>query len=225
MDAALCRPPPPQRASSSALSLAATLSASLAGADPRDAVSRASRAFARVFTEMTPPPGSDGGLLNAIVGSLIMTVIGVADRRADRHPRRHLPGRIRPHERLTVGHALHQRLLLSAPSIVDRPVRLRGAGRPMGHFSGLAGAVALAIIVIPVVVRTTEDMLKLVPNQLREAAAALGAAAFAMIIARRLPRGARRHHHRRPAGHRAHQRRDRAAALHRAQQPVLEHQS
>ena len=90
------------------------------------------------------------------------------------------------------------------------------------HFSGWAGSLALALIAVPVVVRTTENMLQLVPSSLREAAVALGAPMWKVILMVTLQGGARRRHHRHPAGGRAHLRRDRAAAVHRAQQPVLE---
>jgi phosphate transport system permease protein len=127
-----------------------------------------------VFTEMTPPPGSDGGLLNPIVGSLIMTVMGVAIGT----PIGILAGTYMAeygrYSRLTSVVRFINDILLSAPSIVVGLFVYEILVRPLGHFSGIAGGVALAIIVIPVVVRTTEDMLVLVPNALREAAAALG---------------------------------------------------
>ena len=174
---------------------------------------------------MTPPPGGDGGLLNPIVGSLIMTGLGVAIGT----PIGILAGTYMAeygrYDRSTSVVRFINDILLSAPSIVIGLFVYEVMVAPMGHFSGLAGAVALAVIVIPVVVRTTEDMLLLVPNPLREAAAALGMPRAYDHPAGRLPRRARRHRHRRPAGHRPHQRRDRAAAVHRPQQPVLEHQS
>jgi phosphate transport system permease protein len=127
-----------------------------------------------VFTEMTPPPGADGGLLNPIVGSLIMTVLAVLIGT----PFGILAGTYMAeygrYDRLTSIVRFINDILLSAPSIVVGLFTYEVMVAPMGHFSGLAGAVALAVIVIPVVVRTTEDMLILVPNQLREAAAALG---------------------------------------------------
>ena len=128
----------------------------------------------QVFTEMTPPPGSDGGLLNPIVGSLILTVLAVLIGTpigilAGTYMAEY--GRYSP---LTTVVRFINDILLSAPSIVVGIFIYEVLVAPMGHFSGLAGAVALAVIVIPVVVRTTEDMLLLVPNQLREAAAALG---------------------------------------------------
>jgi phosphate transport system permease protein len=127
-----------------------------------------------VFTEMTPPPGAAGGLLNPIVGSLILTVLAVLIGT----PIGMLAGTYMAeygrHDRLTSVVRFINDILLSAPSIVVGLFIYEVMVAPMGHFSGLAGAVALAVIVIPVVVRTTEDMLMLVPNQLREAAAALG---------------------------------------------------
>jgi phosphate transport system permease protein len=127
-----------------------------------------------VFTEMTPPPGASGGLLNPIVGSLILTGLAVLIGT----PIGILAGTYMAeygrHDRLTSVVRFINDILLSAPSIVVGLFIYEVMVAPMGHFSGLAGAVALAVIVIPVVVRTTEDMLVLVPNQLREAAAALG---------------------------------------------------
>jgi phosphate transport system permease protein len=128
----------------------------------------------QVFTEMTPPPGSDGGLLNAIVGSLIITSLAVLIGT----PLGVLAGTYMAeygrYDRLTLIVRFINDILLSAPSIIVGLFIYEVMVRRMGHFSGLAGAVALAVIVIPVVVRTTEDMLLLVPNTLREAAAALG---------------------------------------------------
>ncbi|HXL47754.1 MAG TPA: phosphate ABC transporter permease PstA [Xanthobacteraceae bacterium] len=127
-----------------------------------------------VFTEMTPPPGAAGGLLNPIVGSLFLTILAVLIGT----PVGILAGTYMAeygrHDRVTSVVRFINDILLSAPSIVVGLFIYEVMVAPMGHFSGLAGAVALAVIVIPVVVRTTEDMLILVPNQLREAAAALG---------------------------------------------------
>ena len=127
-----------------------------------------------VFTEMTPPPGSDGGLLNPIIGSLILTVLAVLIGT----PIGILAGTYMAeygrYDRLTSVVRFINDILLSAPSIVVGLFIYEIMVAPMGHFSGLAGAVALAVIVIPVVVRTTEDMLLLVPDQLREAAVAIG---------------------------------------------------
>jgi phosphate transport system permease protein len=127
-----------------------------------------------VFTEMTPPPGSAGGLLNPIMGSLMLTGIAVAIGT----PIGMLAGTYMAeygrYDRLSSVVRFINDILLSAPSIVIGLFVYEVMVYPMGHFSGWAGAVALAVIVIPVVVRTTEDMLTLVPNQLREAAAAIG---------------------------------------------------
>ena len=135
----------------------------------------------RVFTEMTPPPGAVGGLLNAIVGSLIMTglalVIGgpigiLAGTYMAEYGR---------HGRLTSLVRFINDILLSAPSIVVGLFIYEVMVRPMGHFSGIAGAVVLGVLVIPVMVRTTEDMLRLVPDTLREAAASIGLPRSLMI--------------------------------------------
>lgn len=135
----------------------------------------------KVFTEMTPPPGADGGLLNAISGSLIMTVLGVAIGT----PVGLLAGTYMAeygrHDRLTSIVRFINDILLSAPSIVVGLFIYEILVRPMGHFSALAGAASLAVLVIPVVVRTTEDMLVLVPNTLREAAVSIGLPRSLMI--------------------------------------------
>src|SRR5688572_13369042 len=135
-----------------------------------------------VFTEMTPPPGSAGGLLNAIVGSLIMTFLAVLVGT----PVGILAGTYMAeygrHDRLTSVVRFINDILLSAPSIVIGLFIYEVMVAPLGHFSGIAGAVALAVIVIPVVVRTTEDMLILVPDQLREAAASIGLPRSLMIM-------------------------------------------
>jgi phosphate transport system permease protein len=127
-----------------------------------------------VFTEMTPPPGADGGLLNPIIGSLILTVLAVLIGT----PIGILAGTYMAeygrYDRLTSVVRFINDILLSAPSIVVGLFIYEIMVAPLGHFSGLAGAVALAVIVIPVVVRTTEDMLILVPDQLREAAVSIG---------------------------------------------------
>jgi phosphate transport system permease protein len=127
-----------------------------------------------VFTQMTPPPGSEGGLKNAIIGSLIMTFLGVALGT----PLGMLAGTYMAeygrHSKLTIVVRFINDILLSAPSIVIGLFVYVVMVVKMGHFSALAGAVSLAVIVVPVVVRTTEDMLLLVPDPLREAASALG---------------------------------------------------
>jgi phosphate transport system permease protein len=127
-----------------------------------------------VFTEMTPPPGSAGGLLNPIFGSLILTVLAVIIGT----PIGILAGTYMAeygrYDLLTTVVRFINDILLSAPSIVIGLFIYEIMVAPMGHFSGLAGGVALAVLVIPVVVRTTEDMLTLVPNALREAATSIG---------------------------------------------------
>ena len=124
-----------------------------------------------VFTQMTPPPGSAGGLLNPIMGSLIMTTIAVAIGT----PLGILAGTYMAeygrYDKLSSVVRFINDILLSAPSIVIGLFIYEVMVVPMGHFSGWAGAVSLAVIVVPVVVRTTEDMLILVPDTLREAAA------------------------------------------------------
>ena len=135
----------------------------------------------RVFTEMTPPPGAAGGLLNAIVGSLIMTALALAIGT----PIGILAGTYMAeygrHDRLTSLVRFINDILLSAPSIVIGLFIYELMVRPMGHFSGIAGAVVLAVLVVPVMVRTTEDMLMLVPDTLREAAASIGLPRSLMI--------------------------------------------
>lgn len=135
-----------------------------------------------VFTQMTPPPGSSGGLLNAIVGSLIMaggatllgTPIGIlAGVYLAEFGRR---GWLAPTTRFM------NDILLSAPSIVIGLFVYEAYVYHVKHFSALAGILALSLIVIPVVIRTTENMLKLVPDSLREAAAALGAPHWKIIV-------------------------------------------
>ena len=127
-----------------------------------------------LFTQMTPPPGSSGGLLNAFYGSAVMillavligTPVGVA---AGTYLAEH--GR---YTRLAAVVSFINDILLSAPSIVIGLFIYELVVRRMGHFSGFAGALALAIILLPIVVRTTEESLRLVPDQMREAGFALG---------------------------------------------------
>jgi phosphate transport system permease protein len=127
-----------------------------------------------VFTQMTPPPGSDGGLLNPIIGSLMLTTLAILIGT----PIGILAGTYMAEygkfTKLTVVVRFINDILLSAPSIVVGLFVYEILVAPFGSFSGWAGAVALALIVIPVVVRTTEDMLSLVPKELRESATALG---------------------------------------------------
>src|SRR4029079_17593789 len=134
-----------------------------------------------VFTEMTPPPGSAGGLLNAIVGSLLLTILAVLFGT----PLGILAGTYMAeygrYSRLTFVIRFVNDILLSAPSIVVGLFVYEILVVQMGHFSAWAGGIALAMLVIPVVVRTTENMLLLVPNPLREAASALGAPRWKVI--------------------------------------------
>lgn len=134
-----------------------------------------------VFTQMTPPPGSAGGLLNPIMGSLVMTVIAVVIGT----PLGMLAGTYMAeygrYDKLSSVVRFINDILLSAPSIVIGLFIYEIMVAQMGHFSGWAGAVALAVIVVPVVVRTTEDMLTLVPDTLREAAASIGLPRSLMI--------------------------------------------
>ena len=134
-----------------------------------------------VFTEMTPPPGAAGGLLNPIMGSLVMTIIAVAIGT----PLGVLAGTYMAeygrYDKLTSVVRFINDILLSAPSIVIGLFVYEIMVAQMGHFSGWAGAVSLAVIVVPVVVRTTEDMLTLVPDTLREAAASIGLPRALMI--------------------------------------------
>jgi phosphate transport system permease protein len=135
-----------------------------------------------VFTEMTPPPGQAGGLLNPIIGSLVLTVLAVVIGT----PIGILAGTYLAeygrHEKISSVIRFINDILLSAPSIVVGLFIYEVMVAPMGHFSGYAGSVALAVIVIPVVVRTTEDMLTLVPNALREAAASIGLPRAYMVV-------------------------------------------
>src|SRR5438309_8157384 len=135
-----------------------------------------------LFSEMTPPPGSSGGLLNAIFGSLVMTLIATLIGT----PTGILAGTfLAEYSRGSrFGEVVRfiNDILLSAPSIIVGLFVYEVMVVRMGHFSAWAGAVALAIIVVPVVVRTTEDMLNLVPNTLREAAVALGAPKWKVIV-------------------------------------------
>jgi phosphate transport system permease protein len=135
-----------------------------------------------LFTEMTPPPGSDGGLLNAFFGSAVMsllailigTPIGVA---AGTYLAEYA-------RKTAIGEIIRfvNDILLSAPSIVLGLFIYTVVVYQIGHFSGLAGSLALALIVIPVVVRTTDEMLKLVPSAMREAALSLGVPQWKMTL-------------------------------------------
>lgn len=141
----------------------------------------AALAHATLYYQMTPPPGADGGLANAIAGSLIMVTVGTfigtpvgilaGTYLAEFGRGGWLAGATR----------FLNDVLLSAPSIVIGLFVYSVYVAKVGHFSAWAGAIALALLVIPVVVRTTDDMLKLVPNTLREAAMALGCPVWKMV--------------------------------------------
>ncbi|MGE8547276.1 phosphate ABC transporter permease PstA [Alcaligenes sp. WGS1538] len=136
-----------------------------------------------LLTESTPPPGGEGGLLNAIVGSVMMAAVGtligtpigiLAGTYLAEYGQR---GWLAPATRFL------NDVLLSAPSIIIGLFIYAVHVAQVGHYSGWAGALALAILVIPVVVRSTDNMLLLVPNSLREAAAALGCPKWKIIMA------------------------------------------
>jgi phosphate transport system permease protein len=137
---------------------------------------------ASTFTKMTPPPGSEGGLLNAIAGSLLMvtaaTLIGtpIGVLAGTYLAEFGKSGWLAPATRFI------NDILLSGPSIVIGLFVYELVVHRFGHFSAWAGAIALSLIVIPVVVRTSENMLQLVPNSLREAAAALGAPQWKVVM-------------------------------------------
>ncbi len=135
-----------------------------------------------VFTQMTPPPGSAGGLLNAIFGTLVITFFAVLIGTPIGIMAGTYLSEFGANSRFSSTVRFISDVLLSAPSIVVGVFVYTLIVEPQGHFSGWAGAIALAILVIPVVVRTTEDMLKLVPQQLREAAAALGAPRYTVTL-------------------------------------------
>jgi phosphate transport system permease protein len=136
----------------------------------------------RLFVESTPPPGANGGLANAIMGSAILTIAGVGVGA----PAGILAGTYLAEfgrtSRLGAIVRFVNDILLSTPSIIIGVFVYALVVLRTGHFSGWAGAVALALIVLPVVVRTTENMMRLVPDSLREAAAALGAPSWKITI-------------------------------------------
>lgn len=135
-----------------------------------------------LYTQMTPPPGADGGLANAIVGSLLMVTVGTLIGT----PVGILAGTWLSEYGKSSWLARATRflndVLLSAPSIVIGLFVYSVYVAQVKHFSGWAGSLALALLVVPVVVRTTDDMLKLVPNSLREAAMALGCPVWKMVV-------------------------------------------
>ena len=135
-----------------------------------------------LFTAMTPPPGEEGGLLNAFFGSALMSLLGIALGA----PVGVLAGTYLAEysTRSRIGDVIRfvNDILLSAPSIVLGLFVYTLVVARMGHFSALAGAIALAFIVLPVVVRTTDEMLRLVPTQMREAALSLGIPQWKVIV-------------------------------------------
>ncbi|GGZ59637.1 phosphate transport system permease protein PstA [Lysobacter xinjiangensis] len=135
-----------------------------------------------LFTQMTPPPGEEGGLLNAFLGSALMSLLGIAMGA----PVGVLAGTYLAEysARSRIGDVIRfvNDILLSAPSIVLGLFVYTLVVAQMGHFSALAGAIALAFIVLPVVVRTTDEMLRLVPTQMREAALSLGIPQWKVVV-------------------------------------------
>ena len=175
-----------------------------------------------LFTQMTPPPGSAGGLMNAIFGSVVIVLVATFIST----PIGILAGiylaEFGKNGWIARSTRFINDILLSAPSIVIGLFVYTVYVARVGHFSGWAGSFALALIAIPVVVRTTENMLLLVPSSLREAAVALGAPMWKVIMMVTLKAVRGGVDHRDPARDRPGLRRDRAAPVHRAQQPVLE---
>jgi len=175
-----------------------------------------------LFTEMTPPPGSQGGLLNALYGSAVMTLLGILIG----SPIGVLAGTYLAEygrqSRLSTMIRFINDVLLSAPSIIIGLFVYEIIVVRMGHFSALAGALSLAILAIPITLRTTEDMLNLVPVGMKDSSAALGAYPWRTTLSILYPAARSGIVTGPAAGDRPHQRRDRTAAVHRAQQPVLE---
>lgn len=135
-----------------------------------------------LFTKTTPPPGSEGGLANAIVGTLMMTGVGLVIGAPSGILAATYLSEFGRHSRVAPVIRFVNDILLSAPSIVIGVFIYGVVVLQTGHFSGWAGGLALALIVVPVVLRTTEDMLRLVPDSMREAAAALGAPQWKVVM-------------------------------------------
>jgi phosphate transport system permease protein len=135
-----------------------------------------------VFTMNTPPPGSDGGLINAIVGSLLLTAGGVLIGTPLGVFAGTYLAEFSRDSRIAYVVRFINDVLLSAPSIIIGVCVYEVAVVNAGHFSAWAGMVALAFIAVPIIVRTTEDMLRLVPSTMREAAAALGAPQWKVTV-------------------------------------------
>jgi phosphate transport system permease protein len=136
----------------------------------------------QVFASTTPPPGSAGGLINAIVGSVLLTAGGILIGTPIGIMAGTYLAEFDRASRTAFAIRFINDVLLSAPSIILGLFIYQMVVLRMGHFSLWAGVLALALIVVPVVLRTTEDMLRLVPNSLREAAAALGAPQWKVIV-------------------------------------------
>ena len=176
-----------------------------------------------LLTQPTPAPGSPGGLSNAILGSVIMSLGAVVVGTPIGLFAGTYLAEYAPHSKLSFVVRFVNDILLSAPSIVTGLFVYELIVVPMGHFSAIAGAASLMVIVIPVVVRTTENMLLLVPGGLREAASCAGRTAELRHPVGDLESRPGRHRHRRPAVGGAHLGRNRALAVHRAEQPVHVH--
>ncbi len=128
----------------------------------------------QLFTQMTPPPGSDGGLLNAFYGSFVMIIMAVGLATPVGVLAAIWLAEFARGNRIGAVIRFINDILLSAPSIVIGLFVYELVVRPQGHFSGYAGALALAIILLPVIVRTSDEALRLVPAPMREAGLALG---------------------------------------------------
>ncbi len=176
------------------------------------------------FTQMPRPVGeAGGGMANAIVGSLIVVGLGALFAVPIGHHQRHLCRRSMPARGWRRRSRFAADTLNGVPSIVIGVFVYGIAVLPFRQFSALAGGVALGIMMIPLIMRTTEELLLLVPGSLKEGALALGATRARAVFSVVAPGGAARHLHRHPAGPCAHRGRNGAAALHRLQQPLLQH--
>lgn len=135
-----------------------------------------------LFTQMTPPPGDEGGMLNAFFGSMVMSLLAIVMGTPIGIAAGTYLAEYANYRRIGTIIRFVNDILLSAPSIVLGLFVYSLVVAQMGHFSGLAGSIALAFIVLPVVVRTTDEMLRLVPAQMREAALSLGVPQWKVIV-------------------------------------------